>query len=224
MSGRSGWTLVTVVLVAAVLVGGGVGLSASTQAQSGPTEIDGCYTITEPGTYHLTKDIRGGGGGGNFTYISETCIVIASDDVVFDGQGHTIDGLGISDTTAVGTEEGSEYENVTVRNFHTTDWNRGVYFGNTTDATVESVNASGLSYGVFIEDASDTTVRDVTATGDFIGVYHADSEGNTFENNEYDENYIGDVVDGASEPAPEEETETDTPSDTETDDESEADE
>jgi hypothetical protein len=222
MSGRSGRTLVIAALVTVVLVGGGVGFSASTQAQSGPTEISGCYTITEPGTYHLTKDVTGGGGGGNFTYISETCIVIASDDVVFDGQGHTIDGLGISDTTAVGTEEGEAYENVTVRNFHATDWNRGVYFGNTTDATVESVNASGLSYGVFVEDARDTTVRDLTATGDFIGVYHANAEDTTFEDNEYDENYVGDVVDAASEPAPGEtptETDSDAGEESETDEE-----
>ena len=184
---------VAVLVVAAVA--GGAAMVGSTQGQSnGPTEIKTCTTISEPGRYVLTQDIRNGGGDGGFAYISETCIQIASDNVVFDGQGHTIDGFGISDTTAVGTKEGGHYTDVTVRNVHITDWNRGVYLGNTEGATVRNVNASGNSFGIFVEHARDTTVRATTATHNFIGLYHADSRGNTFEGNTFRDNHIAGVV------------------------------
>ena len=186
--------MAVVVLVVAA-VAGGTAMVGSTQGQSGgPTEIKTCTTISEPGRYVLTQDILNGGGNGGFAYISETCIRIAADNVVFDAQGHTIDGFGISDTTAIGTKEGGHYSDVTVKNAHITDWNRGVYLGNTEDATVRNVNASGNGFGVFIEHARGTTVRNSKLTNDFIGLYHTDTRGNTFKGNAIRNNHAAGVA------------------------------
>ena len=195
MSERGRRTLVAVMVLVVAAVAGGAAMVGSTQGQSdNPTEIKTCTTISEPGRYVLTQDIRGGGENGGFAYISETCIQIASDNVVFDAQGHTIDGLGISDTTAVGTKEGGHYSDVTVRNAHVTDWNRGVYLGNTEDATVRNVNASGNSFGIFVEHARGTTVRETKVTNNFIGIYHTDTRGNTFEGNTVRNNLVAGVM------------------------------
>lgn len=54
--------------------------------RNGPdvTEIDECTTITESGHYRLTTDLEVPEG--------ESCIVIDTSDVVFDGDGYTITG------------------------------------------------------------------------------------------------------------------------------------
>ncbi len=174
---------------------GGATMVGNTEGQSnGATEITTCTTISEPGTYVLTKDIENGGGDGGFTYISETCIEIAASNVVLDLQGHTIDGFGISDTTAVGTREGGEYHDVTIKNAHITDWNRGVYVGNTDGATVRNVNASANGFGVFVENARDTTVRGSTLNHNFVGIYHTNTRGNDFEGNTIQNNHVAGVV------------------------------
>lgn len=194
MSTRRSRTLVAVVVLVVATAAGGATLIGNTEGQSEPTRIETCTTISEPGTYVLTKDIENGGSDGGFAYISETCIQIASDDVVFDAQGHTIDGYGISDTTGIGTAAGAELSDVTVKNARVKDWNRGVYLGNTDGATVQNVNASDNSFGVFVENARDTTVRDSTVTGNFVGIYHTNTRGNAFEGNTVRDNRVEDVV------------------------------
>ena len=195
MSTRGSRTLVAVVIIVVAMAAVGATMVGNTEGQSdGPTKIKTCTTISEPGTYVLTKDISNGGGDGGFAYISETCITIDSSNVVLDLQGHTIDGFGISDTTAVGTKEGGQYHDVTVKNAHIKDWNRGVYIGNTDDATVRNVNASDNSFGIFIENARGTTVRGSTANHNFIGLYHTNTRGNTFEGNTFKNNHVKGVV------------------------------
>ena len=187
--------LAAVVVVATVA---GIGLAAdawagtASAAESQP--IEGCVTIDEPGVYRLSKDITGGGGGGNFTFISETCIRIGSSDVVLQGGGHLVDGRGISDTTAIGAATGRTLHNVTVTNLRVTDWNRGVYLRNTVDATVRDVRTSGTSFGVFVEDAEGTTVRDVSARRGFIGLYLGNTTGTETENTTFEGNHVGGIV------------------------------
>ena len=187
-------TLVAVLVLTVAVVAGGVVMTSNTYGQAdGTTQIEGCYTITQPGTYVLTANVTNGGGD-NFTFISETCIRIAASNVVLDGQGHTVDGYGISDTTGIGVEEGASVSDVTVKNVHVTDWNRGVYFGNVDGATARNVNASGNSYGFFVENATGTTIRGSTANGNFIGIYHQNARGNTFRENALRRNHIAGVV------------------------------
>jgi len=192
---------VTAIVVASAVVASavvGVGLTAEvwsgTASAAGAEPIEGCVTIDEPGVYRLSADITGGGGGGNFTFISETCIRIAASDVVLQGGGHLVDGRGISDTTGIGAAGGKHLRNVTVANLRVTDWNRGVYLGNTADATVRDVHASGTSFGVFVEDADGTAIRDVSARRGFIGVYLGNSVDTTVSNATFERNHVGGLV------------------------------
>ena len=187
--------LAVLALAAALLGVALVDDSAGTASAARATPIDDCVTIDKPGVYALESDIKGGGGGDNFTFISETCIRIGSSDVVLQGQGHVIDGIGISDTTAVGaTSSGEPYRNVTVRNLRTTDWNRGVYLDNTVDAEVRNVRTEGTSFGVFVENSRRTAIRNLSVDGAFIGVYLGNSTETTLVNNEYAGVHVDDVV------------------------------
>ena len=192
--------LTAIVVVATVV---GVGLTAETwtgtASAAGAEPIEGCVTIDEPGVYRLSKDITDGGGGGNFTYISETCIRIGASDVVLRGGGHLVDGRGISDTTAIGAASGKTLHNVTVANLRVTDWNRGVYLRNTVNATVRDVSVSGTSFGLFVEDAEGTTVRDVSARRGFIGLYLGNATDTETVNTTFERNHAGGIV-SADEP------------------------
>jgi PGF-CTERM protein len=147
---------VGVVLLA--LVAAGVAGTASAQAGAGPTPIDSCRTIADDGRYVLTSDIQ----DSNQT----VCVQILSSDVVFDGQGHTIDG-GPNTSESVGVKVNNSLtttSNVTVTNVTTTGWTAGVYYLDARNGTIRNVNASAnRRHGVLLRAASDTRLVNVTA-------------------------------------------------------------
>jgi len=51
-----------------------------------PTPVNACTTIDSPGEYQLTADVANSG--------QNACIRVTSDDVMLDGNGHTLDGTG----------------------------------------------------------------------------------------------------------------------------------
>lgn len=161
--------VLTLVVAAATGVAVIVG-PTSLQAIAAPNAFADCNTITEPGEYRLVGDIENGGDD-NFTYISGSCIRIESSDVVLEGNGHAVDGFGVSDTTAITVGGAGAVENVTVRNLETGDWNRGIYMANVTNGTVEYAAVGGNSYGVFVQDSRNVTVENVSAGRYFVGVY-----------------------------------------------------
>lgn len=61
----------------------------STDASAGPTVVDSCTTIDEPGRYVLSSDLDVGRHA--------DCIVVRADDVVLDGRGHRLDGPGVTE-------------------------------------------------------------------------------------------------------------------------------
>jgi parallel beta-helix repeat protein len=188
MTRRHVRTLAVALAALALLMGGGVALSGAaspTITSVSPVEgaqstVDSCTTIDEPGTYVLTADVDNGGG----TAISQACIEITADGVTFDGNGHTIDGRGVSHTKGVAVVNA---QNVTVTNFEVTDWHSGVLVENGS-ATVRDVHTVSNAYGVRLENASPSTVADNTVESNLVGI-DADGErvtldGNDFSNNE----------------------------------------
>ncbi len=104
-AGSPGFRTVSVAVIALVMVLAplaGVILFDTAQAAE---SVNSCRTIDSPGLYELTSDIT------NLT--TESCIEITSSDVIFDGQGHTIEkgiiGAGVNVSTT------STMSNVTVR-------------------------------------------------------------------------------------------------------------
>lgn len=193
---------VVVVLMIGLVVGSAVPFSPSEDASNAthPTKVDNCRTITKPGKYVLSKDIKNGGGGDNFTFASQSCIVIKSDDVVFDGRGGRIDGLGVSDTTGIAViGNNGSIENVTVTNVTMTDWNRGIYYRNAERGTIKNATLSHNAYGISIEKSTGTRVTGVEADHNLAGVYVGPSAtGTWFANDSYEDNHIGGVLSNSS--------------------------
>jgi parallel beta-helix repeat protein len=189
MTRRHVRTLAVALAALAFLAGGGVALSGATPptvASVSPVEgaqstVDSCTTIDEPGTYVLVSDIDNGGG----TAISQACVEITAADVTFDGNGHTIDGRGVSHTKGVAVVNAA---NVTVTNVEVTDWHSGVLVENGS-ATVRGVHTVSNAYGVRLENASESTVADNVVESNLVGIY-ADGERVTLDGNDLSDNEV----------------------------------
>ncbi len=125
-------------------------VSAATVQISGPT------VISSPGTYVLTKDISS----------ASTPIKIQCSDVVFDGNGHTIDGVDGGSTYGVQVFSGGTLNRVTVKNLRITDYYCGIYFRGVNGGRIESVTAtSNVQDGIYLNNANDNVISACTANG-----------------------------------------------------------
>jgi hypothetical protein len=112
--------------------------------------VTGCRVIDSPGRYELQRDIVDGR--------ALNCIDIRSSDVVFDGNGHTIDAVQLSNFVSSGivARDGS---NVTVRNVTVTEFKgSGVAFFSTDDTVVSDVR---IRDGPLVVSNANATVRAV---------------------------------------------------------------
>ena len=161
--------LVVCLLVVAAGVAG-VGGLASAQSTNATTAVDSCRTIASDGEYTLTSDIENSD--------RTVCIQILSDDVVFDGNGHTIAGANASESVGVKVNNSlTSLSNVTVSNVTTTNWTAGVYYRDVANGSLDAVNASANArHGVLLRDAPGTELRNVTAVDDgHWGLYTTNS-------------------------------------------------
>lgn len=208
---------VTVLLVGAVASGVWLLSEFSTVDDGDPETIGACTTITEPGHYEVTADVRSSS--------ASTCIRVRSSDVVLDGGGHRIDGTGSFGTAGIVVRpEGNEsLANVTVRDLTVSDWDNGIrYFGVDDGAVVGTVtrdNRVGLSLldahghrlrnnvardnrlrGIsLLESSTDNVLVDNTATGnDLYGIHLVEGgvRNNTLRSNTATDNEFGVVLIG----------------------------
>lgn len=147
------------IVVFALVVAAVAGVAGTASAQSGAIPIDSCRTIADDGRYVLTSDIE------NST--RKVCIQILSSDVVFNGQGHTIDSGNTTESVGIKVNNSlTTISNVTIRNVSTTGWTAGIFYLDATNGTIENVNASeNRRHGILLRAASDTRLRNVTAVG-----------------------------------------------------------
>ena len=130
-----------------------VGLVATGSA-AGQQTVTGCDVIDAPGAYELNGSINDA--------TNTTCIEITSSNVVFDGQGNTIDGVDSGGTTGIAVMNASQtLTNVTVRNVTVTDWGRaGVEYGQADNGLITRVNAdSNTGQGIRLNSSEGNTVR-----------------------------------------------------------------
>jgi len=184
---RSALTVVVAVVLASSVASVG---AAQTHAQPGaePTTVDSCTTITEPGVYELSDNLTNATANTTlfeFDGVTVTgCVVIASDDVVFDGNGYSVVGAnaiaGLNETTvsvANQTTDGG-LENVTVLNESnaSTETNETLGVGvaalprdgtqqHLTNVTVKNVRSTDWAAGVYVENVTKSTVASVDASG-----------------------------------------------------------
>ncbi len=147
-----------------------------------PTNINACTVIDSPGSYILTQDIT----DSNAT----ECIEIISDDVVLNGNGHTIDGTGSGYGVYV-----HDVSNVIVKNFEVSDWDKGVFYQNSSYGVIDNITAKSNNGGVEITGnngpnsySSIINSNIVNNTGVGISLTFEDNiliDGNLIENNSY---------------------------------------
>jgi hypothetical protein len=135
----------------------GIGAAASAQAAP-PTPISACpYTISAPGNYAVTRDLRASGD----------CITIAADSVAIDLQGHTITGggvgIGIGSSGDVGYLH-SIIANGTIRKFY-----NGIHligrYATIANMTIRDNRGDGIDTGSF-----STVVDTVASWNGLVGI------------------------------------------------------
>lgn len=129
----------------------------------GDMEIDSQTTITESGRYTLTQDVENGGG----THLSEPYIRIESNDVVLDGNGVTIGGGGVSDTTGI---EVANVRNVTIKNVTLERWDYGIRFENVAVGEIRNARVVGNGYGISFENTDLVLLSKSRAARNVLGV------------------------------------------------------
>jgi parallel beta-helix repeat protein len=137
------------------------------------TSITGPKVITSPGYYVLKNDITG-------DTVNNT-IEIRSSDVLFDGMGHTIDGVnGTTELTNDIWVGGFTYflHNITVKNVTLKNRSHGIFFRTVTnsrviDCVIDQNGQDGIrvngSYSIKLihNTISNSSIRGITLTGSF---------------------------------------------------------
>lgn len=171
------------VLAGLVLCAAAVGTAGSTPGSgTQATEIDGCTTIDQPGRYVITTNQTYGG-----TIGSTACITVVADDVVIDGQGSTVDGRGISNTTAIRVAGG---ENVVVRNLVVADWHYGVHYLGADGGEIRNVTVRHGVYGVVLEGSGGVTVSDDRFDRNLVGLRLNGTGSNHVGDNRFEGNQV----------------------------------
>ena len=144
--------LVLIALIATPFV------SAATVQVTGPT------VISSPGTYVLAQDIATN---------QSPAISIKCSNVIFDGNGHTIDGVDASNSFGIQVNNGgTPLSGVTVKNVKLTDWYDGIYFKGVNAGRIESVTAtSNVRAGISLRTANDNVISGCTANENGQGMY-----------------------------------------------------
>lgn len=145
-------------VVAALVVAAGVPV-ATAHSTTTATEVSTCQTIESPGIYQVTTNVTDAPADG--------CIVVAADDVVLSGNGHSI-------ATANGTGPGvlvTDAARVSVSGLVLDNWETGVAYRGVDGGGVLDVTVRNASTGVSLADGtSDVTVDSVTVADASTGV------------------------------------------------------
>ena len=177
-----GWALAALVFLAAF-----AGPATSLVAAAPPTQVDSCTTINESGTYVLSGDITNG--------TSARCLEIQANDVVLDGQGHTV---AAGEVAAVAVNASGPLANVTVQDVRVTGADEGIEVDNTVDARILDVFAEGNRVGVGLHETRTAQVQDITATrNELAGVQVRDGTETLVENVTTSENVLTESGDPA---------------------------
>jgi parallel beta-helix repeat protein len=168
--------LITVIVIAVVCTG--VPLVATMPVSTQPTEVALCTTIDQSGRYVLTVDV--------INTASTACIQITASDVVFDGQGHTIDSNGDGRRGVYVHNDATRLTNVTIQNVTVTDWkDAGIEFESVDNGRI--VNNTAIDNGedgIELDSSDNNTVSSNNASGNgFFGITLIISTNNSVASN-----------------------------------------
>jgi parallel beta-helix repeat protein len=136
---------------------------------------------------------------GNVTYtftgnIINDSIVVERNNIVVDGAGHTIQGMGISLFIGMNLTGRS---NVTIKNMKIMDaFGYGVYLYSSSNCTVSGNNITNSGYGIDLWRSSGNVLSGNNVTGNTQGIYLDYSSGNVLSGNVMASNGLNFDVDG----------------------------
>jgi hypothetical protein len=133
-----------------------------------PAAIDSCTSITEPGEYELVADLQPEDG--------EACLEILTGNVTINGNGHTIDGSALSDSTdstgiLIDTsddslqEDGSGDEAVEIRDVRVSNWTDGVSLIQAEFLTMRGVGLQDNDHAIDAGSGNDFELKSVLIEG-----------------------------------------------------------
>jgi parallel beta-helix repeat protein len=136
-------------------------------------------------TVTLTTDLLNIGG-------SCVGIILGESNVVFDCDGHTIDG----DDVAVDPERGIMMlhgDNNTVMNCTVSDFSSGIYLSDTTNHTVINNTTSSNGAGIHLSWSTNTDVRDNVSNDNYTGILFENADSNAINTTVSCDNSVSDV-------------------------------
>lgn len=141
--------------------------------ENGPTVIESCTTIDEPGTYVLDDDLQ-------VATDDDACVEIQSSDVVLSGDGNELR-RDEANGEAIGVDvDGSEatLENVTVEDVAVANWTVGLRFESVTESVVTEFDASENDlHGIFLNESTDNELSEIDAIENGVeGIHLVDSD------------------------------------------------
>lgn len=158
------------------------------------TNITGCTNITSAGVYTLNQSIVNNTGFNiGAVYV---CININSSDILFDGQGFTLDGddNGTFDTVGI-YSPGSNLTNLTIKNTIITDWSADGIFSDsiedigitnlsiTNNTMTSNFNGIRIDYGI-----NNSVINNNVSYNDQTGIYFLESSNSIILNNNISNN------------------------------------
>jgi parallel beta-helix repeat protein len=148
--------------------------------------------ISSPGTYELQNDCA----NTPFAYPWDG-IKITSSDVVFDGMGHTIDGLGYppgyTDVHDIYAGTGAALSNIIVKNVTVNGSWQAIYYNTVSNGRIEKVNGRNNGVSIFLLSSRYNKITHCTVTnngGNAIAIWPG-SDYNTITANVADNNNFG---------------------------------
>ena len=132
-------------------------------AVGGPTPIDSCQSIIEPGSYLVVGNLT--------TSFGRNCLTVTVDNVTIDLGGHVLDGANMGDNgvTSDGTSQ-SPRTNVTVHNGTVTRFVNGIELENAVNSTVRHVRAVGNSLDGIVAGDGGTVSHNIAADNGIRGI------------------------------------------------------
>lgn len=149
---------------------------AALQVPAAGVDITAPTVISSSGMYTLRQDLLNRG--------ESRIITIAASDVIFDGNGYTIDGLDQPSQYGIYVHITSQtVSNVTVRNLTVKDCYYGFFYYNTIGGLIENCTAnSNVQHGIYLSMTDDSTVTGWnTSTNGNSGIFMDYSDNNTIE-------------------------------------------
>ena len=142
-----------------------------------PVNVSSCQDITLPGEYVLNQSITESSADPH-------CIGINSSDVIFDGQGYTIDGQDTVNTKGLFSYNASTViKNITIKNVLITDWDHGIYVEDAENNTIGNNTLTSNINGISIISSTNNSVLNNTASTNKISISLNNSSDNTLLNN-----------------------------------------